>query len=244
MIYRNNTHHQEQYEGLAGEREQQQRDELVPLFVSGSPTQQKTARAWLLDYLGELDLEQYSQRGFLERVHLTPVGRPAKALARAESLLPCFQTTPREATVQALGGAAAEHDGFWQLLCIGLQGYLPSADPIYLAADAARVTVMLWDTPTAVRQLKRALKPIEPKVRLDLLGTRAIVELVQGLTPHPALHLLLPELSVLANHRSLKPLAQELQSWILTVPKSDFPIPTTTNSAREDLPLPSRKEKL
>jgi hypothetical protein len=38
-------------------------------------------------------------------------------------------------------------------------------------------------------------------------------------------------------------LVWELQSGILTVPKSDFPVAASPPTTREDFPLPAQKEK-
>jgi hypothetical protein len=112
MSYRSGGHFQEQYEESAWDREQQQREQAIRLFVLGNAEQQQGAREWLLDYLSELNLEQYRRRNILERMNITSFSRATKALTRAEMILPLFQTLPRDKAIQTLGMAASAHHCF------------------------------------------------------------------------------------------------------------------------------------
>ena len=244
------------YEQLAQDREQEERDEKVAQFVGGSVRQKRIATEWLVGYLEASPPEQGALTTFLKRLfnasasvatgpfHTIPVGSTAKVspLRRAVEFLQLLQAQPREATVEALGAAAVEQACFWELLCVGLQGYSRSADSFFLAADAARVAVPRWDTPTAVLHLKKALKPIE--LPLDTFAGQTILELTGTLTAHPALRQLVPDLKTLEHHAALKASCQELCSQILAQPKSDFPIPTKSHEhPDEDLPIPVSERK-
>ena len=164
--------------------------------------------------------------------------REEKALNLAIQLFPDLQSQPREAAISALGAAATQHHCLWELLCIGLQSYHLSADCFYLAADATRHAISHWDTPTTVVHLKQALKPINSPID-DLTG-QVVLTMIAGLSPHPALRQLLPELKTLEQHSALKDAASALRARLASLPRGDFPIPTQAHKNMEkDLPLPA-----
>jgi hypothetical protein len=238
MSYQNKPNYIEPFTEDAEERYAQVRTHQVQLFVSGTPRQQQSATEWLVDYLSELDLEKYRRSRFLVIFHMALSTREEKALNLAIELFPDLQSQPREATVVALGNAAAQHPCLWELLCIGMQRYAFSADCFYLATDAIRHTISHWDTPTTVVHLKQALKPIDNAID-DLTG-QAVLTLISELSPHPALRQLLPELKALERHSALKETASMLRTQVASLPRGDFPIPTQAQENNEkDLPLPA-----
>lgn len=238
MSYQNKPNYIEPYADLADERQAETLAHQVQLFVSGTSRQQQSATEWLVDYLSELDLEKYRRSRFLVKFHLSQSTREEKALGLAIQLFPDLQGQPREATISALGAAATQHHCLWELLCIGLQSYHLSADCFYLAADATRHAISHWNTPTTVMHLKQVLKPINSPI--DELTGQVVLTMIAGLSPHPVLRQLLPELKALERHSALKEAASGLRARLASLPRGDFPIPTQAQEDTEkDLPLPA-----
>ncbi|WP_309721811.1 hypothetical protein [Armatimonas sp.] len=242
MSYQNRPDYRQPFEQLAGEREQEDSERQVALFVSGSPRQREKATTWLVEYLEEAnretDLVRQWRNVFRGQFPLYPL----TFHERATGLLALFQNQPREAAQQALGEAAAGHHSLWRVLCLGLQGYATSADRFFLAAAAARVAVKHWETPTAVGKLREALTQQQGGT-IDTLCGQLLLELARDLRPHPALHQLLPYLKKLQRNASLQSLCQELQTRIQAISKNHFPLPALPNehdeSTEPNLPRPA-----
>ena len=243
MSYQSRPDYRQPFEQLAGEREQEDCERQVALFVSGNPRQRERATTWLVEYLEEANRETDVVRQWRNVFRGQFLLYPLTFQERASGLLALFQNQPREAAQQALGEAAAGHHSLWRMLCLGLQGYTFSADRFFLAAAAARVAVKHWETPTAVGNLREALTQQQGGTIETLCG-QTILELARELHSHPALHQLLPSLKKLQRNPSLQPLCQELREQIRAIPKNHFPIPTHATQITEDLPIPSENERL
>lgn len=238
MSYQNRPSYVEPYIDQAEERLEKIRTHQVELFVSGTPKQQQSATEWIVDYLTELDIEKYRRNKFLAKFRMALSTREEKALGLAIELFPDLQSQPREETALALGVAATKNHCFWELLCIGFQGYYLSADCFYLSADAIRHAISHWDTPTAVVYLKQALKPIDAPI--DYVAGLTALSLISELSSHPALRQLVPELKALERHAALKESSQKLRSEIHALAPMSLPVPAQPHDNLEQtLPIPT-----
>ncbi len=238
MSYQNRPDYRQPFEQLANEREQEDCERQVALFVSGNPRQREQATTWLVEYLDEANRETDIWRQWRNVFRGSFPLYPLTFQERASGLLALFQNQPREAAQQALGESAAIYSGLWHMLSLGLQGYAVSADRFFLAAAAARVAVKHWETPTAVGKLREALTQQQGGT-IDTLCGQLLLELTRELRPHPALHQLLPYLKNLQRNASLQPLCQQLREQIRAIPKNHFPIPAKPHEHPDaDLPIP------
>ena len=183
MSYQNRPDYRQPFEQLAGEREQEDCERQVALFVTGTPRQREQATTWLVEYLEEANRETDVWRQWRNIFRGQFPLYPLTFQERASGLLALFQNQPREVAQQALGEAAAGHHSLWRVLCLGLQSYGTAADRFFLAAAAARVAVAHWETPTAVGKLREALTQLQGGT-VDTLCGQTILALARELRPH------------------------------------------------------------